>query len=78
MKTAVALGTFDGLHTAHRRVLSLPDRYKKIAVIFKVPPKMVFSGEMELLLSYERKCLELKEFGIDESKRIIPESIIFF
>lgn len=65
-KIAVALGSFDGLHTAHRQVLSLPQDYKKVAVIFKIPPKMVISGDMDLLLSYEDKCRALKEFGIDE------------
>ena len=66
MKTAIALGTFDGLHTAHRQVLSLPSGYKKLAVTFKKPPKMVFSGENELLLNEKQKCDYLKEFGIDE------------
>ena len=65
-KIAVALGSFDGLHTAHRQVLSLPQGYKKVAVIFKIPPKMVISGGMDLLLSYKDKCRALKEFGIDE------------
>ncbi len=66
MKTAVALGTFDGLHNAHREVLSLPDGYKKKAVIFKMPPKMLMSGKSELLLGYDDRCRFLKEFGIDE------------
>ena len=66
MKTAVALGTFDGLHTAHRDVLNLPDGYKKIAITFEVPPKMVVFGESELLLSKKDKCRYLKELGIDE------------
>lgn len=66
MKTAIALGTFDGLHTAHREVLSLPDGYKKVAVTFKKPPKMVILGQNELLLSEDQKCRYLKEFGIDE------------
>lgn len=35
MKTALALGTFDGLHKGHREVLSLPGGCKKIAVIFR-------------------------------------------
>ena len=66
MKTAVALGTFDGLHTAHREVLNLPDGYKKVAVTFKKPPKMVILGQNELLLTEEDKCRYLKELGIDE------------
>ena len=66
MKTAVALGTFDGLHTAHQQVLTLPDGYKKVAVTFKKPPKMVIMGQNELLLTEADKCRYLKELGIDE------------
>ncbi len=66
MKTAVALGTFDGLHTAHRDVLNLPDGYKKVAVTFKIPPKMVVLGQNELLLSETDKYHHLRELGIDE------------
>ena len=66
MKTAVALGTFDGLHTAHREVLNLPDGYKKVALTFKTPPKMVIFGQSELLLSENDKCSYLKELGINE------------
>ena len=66
MKTAVALGTFDGLHTAHREVLDLPDGYKKIALTFKMPPKMVIFEKRELLISVEEKHRCLKEFGLDE------------
>ena len=40
MKTALALGTFDGIHLAHRFVLDLPEGYKKTAVTFVKPPKM--------------------------------------
>ncbi len=66
MKTAVALGTFDGLHTAHRKVLSLPQGFKKVAITFKMPPKMLVYGQSELLLSFDEKCRLLKELGIDE------------
>lgn len=66
MKTAVALGTFDGLHSAHREVLNLPNGYKKVAVSFKKPPKMVISGQDELLLTEADKCQYLKELGIEE------------
>ena len=43
MKTALALGTFDGVHKGHRAVLSLPSGYKKTAVVFTLPPKSVLS-----------------------------------
>ena len=66
MKTAVALGTFDGIHLAHRSVCNLPNGYKKVAVTFEMPPKMLISGVVELIYSFEDKCKYLKELGFDE------------
>ena len=66
MKTAIALGTFDGVHIAHRFVLDLPKEYKKIAVTFAVPPKMMFSDNTELLMSFSKKERVLKELGFQE------------
>lgn len=84
MKTAVALGTFDGLHTAHREVLNLPEGFKKVAVTFNMPPKMLIKGECELILSLQKKCEYLKELGFnqvvildfDEVKDTLPESFL--
>ncbi|MBQ5900575.1 MAG: riboflavin biosynthesis protein RibF, partial [Clostridia bacterium] len=54
--TALVLGTFDGLHTAHKKVLSAANGAKKrVAVIFSVPPSMVMSGRTELLQTVEEK-----------------------
>ena len=66
MKNAIALGTFDGLHTAHREVINLPTGYKKIAVTFKTPPKMYFSGNYEMIMTFEEKCEALKTLGFGE------------
>ncbi len=66
MKTAVALGTFDGLHTAHREVLTLPDGFKKVAVTFNVPPKMLLKGKCELILTLHERQEYLKELGFDD------------
>ena len=66
MKNAIALGTFDGIHTAHREVLNLPMGYKKIAVTFKTPPKMYFSGNYEMIMTFEEKCEALKTLGFHE------------
>ena len=63
---AVALGTFDGLHAGHRRVLNLPQELRKVAVTFEKPPKMILSGESELIMSYGEKYKALKNMGIDE------------
>lgn len=66
MKNAVALGTFDGIHKGHIKVLSLPCSYNKIAVTFKKSPKAVISGRDESLCTFEDKCRILKSVGINE------------
>ena len=66
MKTALALGTFDGLHKGHREVLRLPDGCKKIAVIFPLPPKALITGKPLALMLPQDKETALKDLGIDE------------
>ena len=66
MKTALALGTFDGLHKGHREVLSLPGGCKKIAVIFPLPPKALITGKPLALMLPQDKETALKGLGIDE------------
>lgn len=62
--TALVLGTFDGLHTAHKKVLSAANGAKKrVAVIFSLPPSMVISGRTELLQTVEEKIEMFKSFG---------------
>ena len=65
MKNALALGTFDGVHKGHRAVLNMPDGYVKNAVIFSEPPKMLISGDKELIMTVEDKCRILKSVGIE-------------
>ncbi len=66
MKNALCLGSFDGLHSGHRTVLSVPQGYRKVAVTFKKPPKSVLSGTTSLIMSLEDKCEALKELGAEE------------
>lgn len=66
MKTAVALGSFDGVHIAHRSVLNLPKDYKKVAITFRKPPKMVFEGKTELIMSLETRTQVIKSLGFSE------------
>lgn len=66
IKTALALGTFDGVHKGHQAVLSLPADYRKIAVTFIKPPKMEQGEKAKLLMRYEDKCAALGRRGIDE------------
>lgn len=63
---AVALGSFDGLHLGHKKVLELPNEYKKVAVTFLKPPKMYFGGNDELLLTFSQKRKALCELGYEE------------
>ncbi len=65
-KTAIALGTFDGVHLGHRAVLNLPKELKKVAVTFKKPPKMELSRGRGLIISSDEKCRRLEKLGIDE------------
>ena len=66
MQTALALGTFDGVHRGHRAVLDLPRQYHTVAVIFAKPPKAEKDDSVKLIMTYEDKCRVLKSIGIDE------------
>lgn len=66
MRNAIAFGTFDGVHIAHRKVLDLPDGYKKVAVTFKTPPKMFFTKNYELIMPFEQKQKVLNSLGFNE------------
>lgn len=66
MKTAIALGTFDGLHIGHREVLDLPSDYKRVAITFKEPFKSFLSGKSELIMTFKDKENVLKELGFVE------------
>lgn len=63
MRNAVALGTFDGLHKGHLAVLSIPDGYRKNALIFDIPPKCTQKGNVELLLTPSEKIERLENSG---------------
>ncbi|MBR6503098.1 MAG: riboflavin biosynthesis protein RibF [Clostridia bacterium] len=65
MKTAIVLGTFDGLHAGHRAVIGQADGFYSIAVTFDTPPKSYFSGEAQLLMLPEDRAERLKKLGID-------------
>ena len=64
MKTAVVLGTFDGLHSGHRAVIAAADGFYSIAVTFRIPPKTL--KKPELLMMPESRRQALLELGISE------------
>ncbi len=85
MKNAVALGTFDGIHSGHLSVLSIPEGYNKIALIFTIPPKCIKKSKTELLLTPEEKTEKLKAMGFcvkplcfNEVEHLSPEAFLEF
>jgi len=66
MKNALMLGTFDGVHKGHLKVLSPEGDYRKIAVTFSKSPKSVMSGKNEAIMTFEDRCDILKKVGVDE------------
>ena len=65
MKTAIVLGTFDGLHAGHRAVIGQADGFYSIAVTFDIPPKSFFTDEPQLLMLPDDRVNRLKKLGID-------------
>lgn len=66
MKTAIALGTFDGLHMGHRAVLAQTSDFFSIAVTFDIPPKSVLTGEPQLLILPQERAKRIKHLGINQ------------
>ena len=66
MKTAIALGTFDGLHRGHRAVIEQTKPYYSIAVTFYVPPKSAMSGKPQLLILPKDREIRLKDLGVNQ------------
>lgn len=66
MKTAVVLGTFDGLHKGHRAVIEAAGGFYTVAVTFGIPPKAYFGSELKLLMTPKDKAEGLKALGVNE------------
>ena len=68
MKTAVALGTFDGVHAGHKAVLSAAANsgLRSIAVAFRIPPKIFSLNEGIIITDEPLKTRLIKETGIKE------------
>ena len=67
-KTAIALGTFDGVHLGHRAVIeaTVNSGFKPVAVAFKFPPKMYFDNSVGCITSLQDKDTALKKLGIKQ------------
>jgi riboflavin kinase/FMN adenylyltransferase len=66
---AVALGTFDGVHLGHRRVLeaALAAGLRPTVVTFDPHPRVALGYEVELLASLQRRLELLAESGIEDA-----------
>jgi riboflavin kinase / FMN adenylyltransferase len=68
---AVALGTFDGVHTGHRRVvetvLSEAPELAPTVVTFWPHPRIVLGNEVGLLTTLERRLELLADAGVGET-----------
>jgi riboflavin kinase/FMN adenylyltransferase len=66
---AVALGTFDGVHLGHRRVIeeTLAADGVPTAVTFHPHPRRVMGYGVELLTTLERRLELLAELGVEET-----------
>ncbi len=68
---AVALGTFDGVHLGHRRVLetalSTAPALKPTVVTFWPHPRTVLGNEVRLLTTLERRLELVAEAGVEET-----------
>jgi len=66
---AVALGTFDGVHLGHRRVVEAAREsgLTTTVVTFSPHPRTVLGNRVELLCTLERRLELLADAGVDEA-----------
>jgi riboflavin kinase/FMN adenylyltransferase len=68
-RRAVAIGTFDGVHRGHRRVLEAARaaRLRSTVVTFDPHPRQLLGRPIELLTTLERRLELLEAAGVDET-----------
>jgi riboflavin kinase / FMN adenylyltransferase len=66
---AVAIGTFDGVHLGHRRVLNAVEAAGLVSTVvtFDPHPRVALGYEVELLATLERRLELLEQAGIEEA-----------
>ena len=67
-ETAIALGTFDGVHLGHKVVLktAVNSGLFPVAVVFSIPPKAFLKNEKIILSDLNEKTRIIKETGVKE------------
>lgn len=75
MKTAVILGSFDGLHPGHLAVLKSALPYKITALTFSIPPKMSMGDSTGLILLPEDKYTGLSKLGVSDIEMLDFEQV---
>jgi riboflavin kinase / FMN adenylyltransferase len=68
-RRAVAIGTFDGVHRGHRRVIqaALDARLRPAVVTFTPHPRTILGNRVELLSTVERRLELIAELGVEET-----------
>jgi riboflavin kinase/FMN adenylyltransferase len=66
---AVGIGTFDGVHLGHRRVLDAVEAAGLVSTVvtFNPHPRVALGYEVELLATLERRLELLEQAGIEET-----------
>ena len=67
-RRAVAIGTFDGVHLGHRRVIEAARaaHLRSAVVTFDPHPRAFFGNRVELLSTLERRLELLEEAGVED------------
>ena len=67
-RRAVAIGTFDGVHRGHRRVIEAAEaaHLRPTVVTFDPHPRAFFGNRVELLATIERRLELLEEAGVED------------
>ncbi len=69
MPRAVAIGTFDGVHLGHRRVIeaALAAELRSTVVTFAPHPRTILGNRVELLSSLERRLELIAQLGVADT-----------
>lgn len=67
-RRAVAVGTFDGVHLGHRRVIAAAQAagLRSTVVTFDPHPRTIIGNRVELLTTTQRRLELIEELGIEE------------